>query len=36
MDKQSKEKQGSWQSFLKGKGGKPKTGFMTGKKKGSM
>ncbi|KAI8462431.1 MAG: hypothetical protein J3K34DRAFT_527755 [Monoraphidium minutum] len=36
LDIKSKEKQGSWQSFLKGKGGKGKTGFMTGKKKGSM
>jgi len=36
MDLQQKEKQGSWQQFLKGKGGKPKAGFMTGKKKSSM
>lgn len=36
LDLKVKEKQGNWQSFLKGKGGKAKTGFMTGKKKGSM
>lgn len=36
LDKATKEKQGSWQSFLKGKGGKGKAGYMTGKKKGSM
>ncbi|GBF92995.1 hypothetical protein Rsub_05831 [Raphidocelis subcapitata] len=36
MDIQQKEKQGSWQQFLKGKGSKPKSGFITGKKKGSM
>lgn len=36
LDLQQKEKQGSWQQFLKGKGGKAKSGFMTGKKKGSM
>lgn len=36
MDMQTKEKQSSWQSFLKGKGTKAKAGFMTGKKKQSM
>lgn len=36
MDIAQKEKQGSWQSFLKGKGSKSKTGFITGKKKQSM
>lgn len=36
MDAKQKEKQGSWQSFLKGKGGKAKAGFITGKKKQSM
>jgi survival of motor neuron-related-splicing factor 30 len=31
-----KEKQSSWQSFLKGKGTKKKAGFFTGHKKDSM
>ncbi|KAG2484619.1 hypothetical protein HYH03_016573 [Edaphochlamys debaryana] len=36
MDLAQKQKQDSWQSFLKGKGSKKKTGFLTGTKKGSM
>ncbi len=36
LDMKVKEKQGNWQQFLKGKGGKQKAGFMTGKKKTSM
>jgi survival-of-motor-neuron-related-splicing factor 30 len=36
LDLAQKEKQGSWQAFLKGKGGKAKAGYMTGKKKQSM
>ena len=30
MDLAQKQKQDSWQSFLKGKGSKKKTGFLTG------
>ncbi|KAF6257849.1 hypothetical protein COO60DRAFT_1701647 [Scenedesmus sp. NREL 46B-D3] len=36
MDIKQKERQSNWQSFLKGKGGKPKTGYFTGRKKESM
>lgn len=36
MDIKTKEKQDNWQSFLKGKGSKPKQGFFTGRKKESM
>ncbi|WIA16543.1 hypothetical protein OEZ85_013217 [Tetradesmus obliquus] len=36
MDIKQKEHQSNWQSFLKGKGGKPKTGYFTGRKKESM
>eukprot|EP00878_Enallax_costatus_P016841 GHUV01017677.1.p1 GENE.GHUV01017677.1~~GHUV01017677.1.p1 ORF type:complete len:274 (+),score=82.36 GHUV01017677.1:702-1523(+) len=36
MDVKQKERQSNWQSFLKGKGGKSKAGFFTGRKKESM
>lgn len=36
MDTEQKHKADAWKSFIGGKGAKTKSGFMTGRKKGSM